>query len=86
MNDNAINENLVKRAFVWMTAGDAGSSSKAILGHMLCGISDGEYPYDPADLGRCLRLLENFRNGNLELKKCPLTERRGKGLQISGMN
>lgn len=44
----------------WMAGRDTGMSSKAIAMHMSTGECDGRYPYDPADLGRCLRLLERF--------------------------
>ncbi len=49
---------LVQRATQWIVSRDTGMSSKAIWAHMMgaepewnCG------PADPADLGRCLRLL-----------------------------
>ena len=47
----------------WMQGHDTGVSSKAILAYMLGGadVDDDSYPRDPADLGRCLRLL----------RKCP---------------
>jgi hypothetical protein len=45
----------------WIVGGDVGQSSKTIWAAML-GIDLGEdganHPHDPADLGRCLRLLE----------------------------
>ncbi len=44
----------------WMAGEDTGMSSKAIATHMAGVGSDGSYPHDPADLGRCLRLLERF--------------------------
>jgi hypothetical protein len=44
----------------WFSDGDTGMSSKAIATHMTTGDCDGSYPHDPADLGRCLRLLERF--------------------------
>ena len=44
----------------WMTGGDTGMSSKEIAMHMTTGQADRSYPLDPADLGRCLRLLERF--------------------------
>jgi hypothetical protein len=44
----------------WATGRDTGLSSCAILSHMVTGECDGSYPYDPADLGRCLRLLDLF--------------------------
>ena len=50
----------VRKAFQWLFSNDTGMSSKALLGHMVAGVSDGSYPHDPADLGRCLRLLEKF--------------------------
>lgn len=47
--------------FKWLAGRDTGLSSKAIASHMTCGWCDGTYPpADPADLGRCLRLLERF--------------------------
>jgi hypothetical protein len=50
-----------KRALTWLFhSGDTGMSSEAICCHML-GIGRHHYnchPSDPADLGRCLRLLE----------------------------
>lgn len=45
------------RAAKWASSGDTGASSKALCRHMLGELSDGSYPHDPADLGRCLRLL-----------------------------
>jgi hypothetical protein len=50
----------LQEAFKWLQGRDTGMSSKAILGHMVSGVSDGSTPSDPADLGRCLRLLEKF--------------------------
>lgn len=50
----------LRKAFQWLFAGDTGMSSEAILGHMVAGVSSGRYPYDPSDLGRCLRLLDKF--------------------------
>jgi hypothetical protein len=49
-----------KRAMEWLQSGDTGLSSKAICAYMLGGaaIAEHDYPRDPADLGRCLRLLE----------------------------
>lgn len=44
----------------WMAGDDTGASSKAIACHMTGGTCDGSYPLDPADLGRCLRLLRLF--------------------------
>jgi hypothetical protein len=49
-----------RRALIWLAGNDCGMSSTAICHHMLGMKSDGSYPYDPADLGRCLRLLELF--------------------------
>lgn len=56
------NENLSieTRALHWLMSGDTGASSKSICAHMQ-GIQKSDYasyPRDPADLGRCLRLLE----------------------------
>jgi hypothetical protein len=50
-----------QRVNTWIVSGDVGQSSKTIWATML-GIDLGEdgtnHPHDPADLGRCLRLLE----------------------------
>ena len=47
-----------KKAMRWFTKRDTGLSSEAIMAHMIGGVSTGHYPHDPADLGRCLRLLK----------------------------
>lgn len=60
MAERELNGELTRRVFTWLLGRDTGSSSKAILAQMVCGVSHGEYPYDPADLGRCLRMLELF--------------------------
>lgn len=45
----------------WMMAGDTGTSSKTILSVMEgIQIERPDVPYDPADFGRCHRLLEAF--------------------------
>lgn len=48
-----------KRAQDWPGCGDTGLSSKAIYRHMM-GLGGGfsDYPFDPDDLGRCVRLLD----------------------------
>lgn len=53
---------LAARIVTWMSSCDAGISSKAICAHMATGILSDRfsYPRDPADLGRCLRLLNLF--------------------------
>lgn len=52
-----------QRVCDWIVGPDTGSSSTSIWRHMI-GIrypsSRISYPHDPADLGRCLRLLELF--------------------------
>ncbi|WP_024717979.1 hypothetical protein [Pseudomonas putida] len=50
-----------QRASAWMRDGEVGMSSRAIHDHMLgltpkCGYFD--YPLDPDDLNRCIKLLE----------------------------
>lgn len=55
-----VGEDVYRRALVWLASGDTGSSSEAIVYHMLGLESDADYPFDPADLGRCLRMLELF--------------------------
>lgn len=57
----------LQEAFRWMNGHDTGMSSKAIFSHMISGESTGSYPYDPSDLGRCIRLLERFPLWRLRL-------------------
>jgi hypothetical protein len=50
-----------KEAFSWIAGDDTGTSSKTIWAVMM-GVADPEcnrydVPYDPADFGRCVRLL-----------------------------
>lgn len=49
-----------QRAIQWIVSRDTGDSSKAIWAHMM-GAQKPDlgwpHPYDPDDLGRCLRLL-----------------------------
>jgi len=47
-----------EKALDWIVGNDTGSSSKALWAFMMGRKTDGSYPHDPADLGRCLRLLE----------------------------
>lgn len=57
-----IDETIERRAIEWLLSDDTGSSSEAMCRHMI-GIGRADcflYPYDPADLGRCLRLLAKF--------------------------
>ncbi len=50
-----------KRALAWVMSDDTGSSSKAICAYMTgSGSKQWSYPHDPADLGRCLRLLHQI--------------------------
>lgn len=53
-----------QRLAAWFLSGDTGVSSKAIAAHMSGAGTTGDFwwwgPADPADLGRCLRLLELF--------------------------
>uniref|UniRef100_A0A6H1ZLZ2 Uncharacterized protein n=1 Tax=viral metagenome TaxID=1070528 RepID=A0A6H1ZLZ2_9ZZZZ len=46
----------------WITGNDTGISSKAIWSVMMGAdtISDTDVPHDPADFGRCYRLLKLF--------------------------
>ena len=50
---------VLTRAHRWIVSNDTGESSKAIWSTMM-GVdrkSWSDHPYDPGDLGRCLRLL-----------------------------
>jgi len=57
------------KIYRWMAGGDVGLSSKAIAMHMSAGWCDGSYPHDPADLGRCLRLLNLFPEWKPRIKE-----------------
>lgn len=49
-----------ERANAWIVGSDSGMSSKAIWAHMM-GVKPRDgwcHPHDPADFGRCARLLE----------------------------
>jgi hypothetical protein len=47
-----------EKALAWIVGNDTGMSSKALWAVMMGQKSDRSHPHDPADLGRCLRLLE----------------------------
>lgn len=51
-----------KRLIEWFVSGDTGLSSEAIAAHMSGAGSRKrmDYPSDPSDLGRCLRLLDKI--------------------------
>ena len=56
-------EKTLSRAIKWLLEDDTGVSSKTILSVMTGITPDNRWnsaPSDPADLGRCLRLLELF--------------------------
>lgn len=46
-----------KALIEWLLSDDTGASSKAIASHMYLGKCDGSFPWDPADIGRCFRLI-----------------------------
>lgn len=49
------------RAYAWLQGGDTGSSSETIWHFMMHGrVVRPNIPYDPADFGRCHRLLARF--------------------------
>ncbi len=58
-----MSDEVERKALKWLLGRDTGVSSKTILAHML-GISRAEWeaghPWDPADFGRCERLLAKF--------------------------
>jgi hypothetical protein len=62
------------KAAQWLLSSDTGISSKTILARLEGGptvkIGNGNYPHDPADLGRCIRLLNlvpDYRNRLAEM-------------------
>lgn len=70
-----------KLAFLFLLGPDAGLSATAILCAAL-GVKDNarrDYPYDPRDLGRCLRLLEKhpwaWAGVEALARKCPVWKR-----------
>jgi len=49
-----------RRQVDWLLSQDTGLSSTAIFEHMTGRSSNGDYPLDVDDFGRCYRLLERF--------------------------
>lgn len=49
-----------QRAEEWLNSRDTGISSESIFHYMALGLKTGDAPSDPADVGRCLRLLARF--------------------------
>jgi hypothetical protein len=49
-----------KQLCVWFAGDDVGLSSKALALFMIGIPAKTDHPWDPEDLGRCLRLLESF--------------------------
>lgn len=62
LKDAAAPESIERRAIGWLLNGDVGTSSKAILTHMLGIEKEGSFgtPSDPSDFNRCLLLIELF--------------------------
>lgn len=60
----------MERAVAWLRGGDTGSSSETIL-EVMTGIpvKKHDIPYDPADFGRCYRLLKQFPEWKPQLRK-----------------
>lgn len=59
MSPKATTKSIEARALEWMLSDDTGASSITLCAQMLgVKIKRRSYPLDPADLGRCLRLLE----------------------------
>lgn len=59
-------------ALEWIAGADTGASSTAIWAHMMGTKSEGAYPFDPDDFGRCYRLLlrvPEWRNRISEMSK-----------------
>lgn len=59
-----------QRVFEWLQSRDTGISSEAIVTFMN-GVTPnrigGTHPHDPADLGRCIRMLEKFPEYRMRL-------------------
>lgn len=53
----------------WLLSDHMGASSKAIASHMALGKSDGSFPWDPSDIGRCFRLLEAMPEWKARIKE-----------------
>lgn len=69
MNEDEMNNEEMVKILKWIGGGDAGLSSQAIALHMATGECDGSYPHDPADLGRCLRMLAIFPSLKSRIKE-----------------
>lgn len=61
------------RPFQWITGADTGISSRTLWAAMT-GVQGGRFdqPYDPADLGRCIRLIELMPEWESRLDEVPL--------------
>lgn len=71
---------MANRVIEWMMSRDTGISSKSIVAVMtganLDKCPDLDAPHDPADLGRCLRLLEQFPEWKLRMGEMSKAGRR----------
>lgn len=69
----------IAKVMEWFIGDDTGLSSKSIAAHM-CGANVGKYldypPADPADLGRCLRLLERFPEWKIRMPEMAVVSKR----------
>lgn len=52
------NKSLEARLLDWFQSGETGASSKCMAAHLTGKESDGNYPHDAGDFGRCIGLLE----------------------------
>ena len=60
-------KNELQKFFKWIDSDDTGLSSISIASHMISGWSSGSTPSDISDLGRCMRLLEEFPDWQVRL-------------------
>jgi len=69
-----LDNDLEQRKLDWLMSGDTGISSEAIFA-VLSGIqprsTKHNWPYDPSDFGRCLRMLERIPEFRPRLKEVP---------------
>jgi len=57
------------RVLEWLGAGDVGASSKAMALQLVGVKNDGSHPWDPSDLGRCLRFMDAVPAARLNMDR-----------------
>ena len=63
------NIDMREKILQWFAAGRVGASSKAMACCLIGAETDGDHPFDPSDLNRCLLFLEAVPEARLHLDK-----------------